>query len=144
MRCASRALTRFYDLVLAPVGLRATQFIALEAIAERGEIAQWELAQEYGMAVETLSRRLAALRKAGLITMRSGTGHHGERRYRLTDAGVEMLRSAAPYWRRAQDRLSEAIADESSRQQALSLAERLTQAAKAAEELKVANIRPRS
>ena len=70
LRRASRAVTHLYDLVLSPTGLKVTQFIVLRAIAEKGEIAQWRLAEEHGIADETLSRRLATLRKSGLVIRR--------------------------------------------------------------------------
>jgi hypothetical protein len=66
-RCASRAVTHLYDLVLAPTGMKSTQFIILHAIYEKSEIAQWELAKTYSISVEALSRRLAALRKSGHV-----------------------------------------------------------------------------
>lgn len=38
VRRASRAVTHLYDLVLAPTGLKATQFVLLRAIEQHGEI----------------------------------------------------------------------------------------------------------
>lgn len=79
LRMASRAVTHLYDLVLSPTRLRATQFIILQAIATAGEIAQWRLAQEYGISNDTLSRRLATLRRSGLIQHKVGIERQGER-----------------------------------------------------------------
>src|SRR5579885_1798914 len=56
VRTASRAVTQFYDLVLAPTGLKATQFVILQAIRSAGEIAQCDFAREFGIEVPTLSR----------------------------------------------------------------------------------------
>lgn len=142
-RRASRALTHFYDLVLAPTGLKATQFITLWAIRLQGEIAQWQLSQDYGISVETLSRRLAILRNAGLVNMRIGSTRRGERLYSLTPGGAEKLRNAVPYWSRAQQRLGAVIGPEEL-YSATEVADRITQAARVAEAAKMANQVPHS
>jgi DNA-binding MarR family transcriptional regulator len=105
LRRATRAITHLYDLVLAPTGLKSTQFILLQAIYERGEVAQWRLAEEYGLGGDTLSRRLAILRNDGLIAFRVGLEHPGEKLYRLTEAGLARYEQALPWWARAQERL---------------------------------------
>lgn len=103
LRRASRAVTHLYDLVLAPANVRATQFMVLKGIHEAGEIAQCRYAREHGIAVETLSRRFASLRRKGLLRMR--VGEHGKRLYGLTQKGYELFLQALPYWERAQARL---------------------------------------
>jgi DNA-binding MarR family transcriptional regulator len=105
LRRAARSATQLYDLVLQPTGLKATQFIALKNIAEAGELEQWRFAKQQALAVETLSRRLAVLRKKGLVAARVG-GNHGERIYSLTELGKETLAKATPHWERAQRRLT--------------------------------------
>lgn len=67
LRQAARSAAQLYDLVLEPTGLRATQFYMLKVIAEAGEIPQWKFAREHAVAVETLSRRFATLRRRKLI-----------------------------------------------------------------------------
>src|SRR5215831_2658617 len=62
LRTATRAVTQFYDLVLAPTGLKTTQFVILQEINAAGEIAQCDFAREFGIAVPTLSRRFGGLR----------------------------------------------------------------------------------
>ena len=64
-RRASRAVCHLYDLVLRPTGLKVTQFVILQRVAEAGEIAHSQLAKDLGASVETLSRRLANARKKG-------------------------------------------------------------------------------
>jgi DNA-binding MarR family transcriptional regulator len=102
-RSTTRSVTKLYDLVLAPTGLKATQFITLKAIHEAAEISQHEFARKYFVAIETLSRHFAALRGKGLVTSRRGGKH--EQIYFLTDKGIEALQQALPYWQRAQARL---------------------------------------
>lgn len=110
LRRASRCVTQLYDLVLAPCGLKCTQFVSLRAIDEAGEIAQYQFARQYAVAVETLSRRLGALRRKGLVQVRTGT-RHGEQIYSLTDDGRKLLNQARPYWERAQERLKTVLGD---------------------------------
>jgi len=102
-RAASRSVTRFYDLVLAPTGLKATQFITLKAIHDAGEIAQHEFARKHLIAVETLSRVFGGLRRKGLIAAR--TGEKQQLIYTLSSKGSTVFRETLPYWERAQGRL---------------------------------------
>jgi DNA-binding MarR family transcriptional regulator len=137
LRRSSRAVTQFYDLVLAPSGLKATQFISLRAIDEAGEIAQHQFARQYAVAVETLSRRLGALRRKELVKVRTGC-KHGEQLYSLTEKGKAILNHARPYWDRAEDRLKTTLGDNEWRL-ILILADRVVLAAAAAEELRIRN-----
>jgi DNA-binding MarR family transcriptional regulator len=138
LRRASRAVTRFYDLVLAPCGLKSTQFITLQTIAERGEIAQWQLAEEYLFAVDTLSRRLGNLRANGFVTVRVGTAKRGERLYSVTPAGLAKLEQATPFFKRAQERLRTVMGD-SDLQSITRGADQIAESARAAECAKMAN-----
>lgn len=138
LRSAARSTTQFYDLVLQPVGLKATQFIALRTIEYAGELQQWKFARDHAIAVETLSRRLAVLRRRGLVSMRTGN-NHGERIYSLTEAGRRTLIEAAPYWERAERRLSQTLGDHDL-QQLIRLCGVTVDAARQAEELRAVNI----
>jgi DNA-binding MarR family transcriptional regulator len=108
LRRAARSATQLYDLVLQPSGLKTTQFIALWNIEREGELQQWRFARENAVAVETLSRRLAVLRRKGFVSSRIGK-NHGERIYFLTNQGREALMRAMPYWERAQTRLKQTL-----------------------------------
>lgn len=137
-RRATRALTHLYDLVLAPTGLKATQFAILRGIAQHEEIAQWRLAREFDLAVETLTRRLAKLRRNGLVSMRVGSGPKRERLYRLTPAGARKINEVEPYWNRAEQRLRAQLTS-SEWDTALRLAQQLAAASQQAESAKLAN-----
>jgi len=137
LRSASRAATQFYDLVLEPSELKVTQFTALKTIFEAGELAQWQFARQHAIAVETLSRRLAALRRKGLIRVRVGA-RHGERIYSLTDQGRQALAEAWPYWERAQKRFRQSVG-EGQWQLLLQLCQRTVEAARKAEQLRAVN-----
>jgi DNA-binding MarR family transcriptional regulator len=58
VRLASRALTSFYDTVLAPSGLRSTQFIVLVGIFRGFGTTLTGLGRTLGMDRTTLSRNL--------------------------------------------------------------------------------------
>jgi DNA-binding MarR family transcriptional regulator len=103
-------VTQLYDLVLAPSGLKTSQFVLLRAIAEAGEIAQWQISKNLFVAEETLTRRLAAMRRSGWIGLRMGPDRR-EHLYRLTEAGRKQLEQAEPYWQRAQRRLREQLGE---------------------------------
>lgn len=137
LRQASRAVTNLYDLVLAPSGLRLTQFLVLKSLHERGKIAQCDFARDQDIAVETLSRRFGALRRKGLIEMRLGD-RHGERIYSLTAEGHQAFRSALPYWERAQERLRNVLGN-SDTHVLLDICERVRLAAHNAESTRTKN-----
>jgi DNA-binding MarR family transcriptional regulator len=137
LRAASRAVSQLYDLVLAPTDLKSTQFIALQAIGESGEIAQWQFARDRAVAVETLSRRFSGLRQKGYIQVRTGQ-RHGERIYSLTDKGRQALNDATPFWERAQERLRKVLGDKDW-QATLETLHRIRAAALQAEELRIDN-----
>ena len=109
-RRAARSVTQLYDVVLAPVGIKATQFILLRAISETGEVAQWQLSKDLSIAVETLTRRLATMRRAGWVELHSGTDRR-EHLYSATPLGRQQLENALPFWHRAQERLHEQLGD---------------------------------
>ena len=137
LREASRAVTQLYDLVLTPCNLKATEFISLKIIHDRGEMAQCDFAREHAIAVETLSRRLGALRRKHLISSRIGSGR--ERIYRLTEKGEQVFYQALPYWRRAQARLRQSIGD-SDWNALLSVSGRTVAAARVAEQIRRSNL----
>lgn len=137
LRATNRAVTQFYDLVLAPTGLRATQFVALQAIDDSGEISQCQFARDHAVAVETLSRRFSGLRRKGYIQVRTGN-RHAERIYSLTEKGREALQHANPHWERAQKRLRQVLGEEEWRAM-LEMMDRVRSAALHAEELRVDN-----
>lgn len=137
LRKAARSVTQLYDLVLQPSGLKLTQFHALRSIHEAGELAQWKFARQHAVAVETLSRRLAALRRRGFVSVRIG-GNHGERIYVLTETGKDAYFKALPYWERAQKRFRQSLGTANA-QLLLQLCELSVQAAQQAEQLRAPN-----
>ncbi len=137
-RRAARSITQFYDLVLAPIGLKATQFSLLQAIAVHGEIAQFVLSKEYAVAIETLSRRLSAMRKLGWVRVRIG-GEKKEHIYSLTPEGARVLNDAIPYWLRAQQRLAEVLGSYSTLEEVVRTLDSVTTGASEAQSLRSKN-----
>jgi len=137
LRRASRCVTQLYDLVLSPCGLKATQFVALRAIEQAGEIAQFQFARQYCVAVETLSRRFGGLRRKGLLKVRTGS-RHGEQIYSLTEQGKKVLEEASPYWERAQERLKASLGP-GDWELVFTLGDRVAKAALNAEKLRTRN-----
>ena len=140
-RRASRAVCHLYDLVLSPTGLKATQFVILQRVAEAGEIAHSQLAKDLGASVETLSRRLASARKKGLVKMLEGKDHR--RLYSLTPKGMAILERAVPYWAAAQFRLQRSMGEQDW-QQIMAMMRRLTIAATRAESIRITNAHQQS
>ena len=140
LRRASRAICHLYDLVLAPAGIKTTQYILLHAIFEAGEFAHCDLARDFAAAEETLSRRLASARKAGWVRMTVDARHR--RMYQLTKEGRVILEIATPYWERAQLRMRRELG-ELDWDIVGAFAERVTQAAIRAETTPLPNSRPK-
>lgn len=88
-----------------------SQYVLLREIGIAGEIPQWLLSERLSVAVDTLSRRLAALKQHGWVEVAIGPYRY-ERVYRLTAAGSAQQKAAEPYWARAQQRLAEVLGED--------------------------------
>ena len=139
LRRASRAICHLYDLVLAPSGIKASQFILLNVIFEAGEAAHCELAHLFTASEETFSRRLASARKAGWVRM--SVDQRRRCVYSLTEQGCRIRENAMPYWERAQHRMRRELGEPDWTLLG-SFADRLTQAAIRAETAPVRNGKP--
>ena len=109
-RKAARAVTRFYDDMLAPSGLKATQLTMLGAISILGTARMSELASLVALDKTTLTRNLKLLQGDDLIAIVAGA----DRRVRgvaLTRTGADALERALPLWREAQRRMVEHLGE---------------------------------
>jgi DNA-binding MarR family transcriptional regulator len=111
VRKAARAITKFYEEVLRPSGLRATQFSLLMATRVMGPVTLVKLAQVMVMDRTTLTRNLDILEARGLITSKPGEDRR-EREVNLTSSGMEVLTKAVPLWEKAQERVQEGLGEE--------------------------------
>lgn len=135
VRRANRSISKLYDLVLSSSRLRATQYVLLQSIAAADRISQHDLSKRLCVASATLSRRLASLKKRGLVDLR--LAERGSRVYMLTPAGRALLYSTSMQWESAQRRLQSALG-ESDWRTFLDVCERVCEAAKEAEMMRVA------
>lgn len=101
LRRAARALTQRYDDLMAPCGLRVTQFSLLRTLAREGPQRITELAALTLLDRTALSRMLEPLAGEGFVKIAAGRDAR-TREVTLTRAGEAALRRALPYWRRAQ------------------------------------------
>jgi len=108
IRVASRVLTRYYDEVMSPSGLRVTQLATLAAIAYHGPFTLKVLARVLVMDRSTLTADLRPLEAQGFITIVPGE----DRRTRVitvTERGVQAIETAMPLWRRAQAHVEQTL-----------------------------------
>jgi DNA-binding MarR family transcriptional regulator len=108
---AERVVNHFYDTVLRPSGLRATQFTLLQALNEAPEITQRQLAELLDIDSTTLTRTLAPLRRKGWLHAEAGADRRALR-LSLTAAGKREYKRALPYWQSAQKGLKQALGED--------------------------------
>jgi DNA-binding MarR family transcriptional regulator len=107
LRKASRRISQFYDLALAPVGIKSTQFAILTEL-ERGVIeapvTMCELAVAMVMDRSTLGHNLKPLGRDGLVTLRASPDDKRKRYVELTKKGRSVLLRARRLWQHAEGR----------------------------------------
>jgi len=111
IRRVDRAVTQFYDEVLAPSGLRITQFTLLATLSEAGPTNMNQLAELMSMDRTTLTRNLEPLTRQGFVCSEEGE----DRRVRLimlTAEGKAALGQAFPLWQQAQSRIAQGLGQE--------------------------------
>ena len=108
LRRATRALTRLYDDLMLPAGLRVTQFSLLRTLAREGPSTMSALAGTLLLDRTALSRTLDPLVERGLVAIVAGADAR-TREVSLTRRGGQALRAAEPYWQRAQSQVATRI-----------------------------------
>jgi DNA-binding MarR family transcriptional regulator len=108
-RMTARAVTRAYDAALSPLGMEATQFTLLAAIAANPTGSVTEMADRLALERTSLSRNLAVLSKRGLIL--AGTTKGRSVTYAVTEAGQSLLAAALPLWSKVQSGLERQIGE---------------------------------
>ena len=113
VRRAARLVTQDFDDALSAVGLKATQYTVLCALA-----GPWKrppslvvLADYLLVEPSALSRNVAVLVKRGLLVLEPGEDRR-ERGVRLTDEGRRLFREGFPQWKRAQEATKERLGTE--------------------------------
>jgi DNA-binding MarR family transcriptional regulator len=109
LRQAARHVTQFYDRVLAPSGLRTTQFSILAKLHRLGPMTINTLAKDLVMDRTTLGRNILPLQRDGLVGAIRGPADGRSKELHLTKAGEGRLRTAAKLWAEAQDHFEAAF-----------------------------------
>src|SRR6516164_363920 len=104
VRSAARHVTQLYDQLLAPVGLRITQFSILANLRRRGPLTINALAEDMVMDRTTLGRNIQPLERDGLIRIEPAPSDRRAKELRLTKAGEKRLQAALKGWSQAQAR----------------------------------------
>jgi DNA-binding MarR family transcriptional regulator len=100
-RRTARAVTRLYDLALAPSGIRATQMAILTAVAKFQPVPMSRIGEILVLDQSTLTRSLRLLQKQEFLEV-SPRSVKRQRFLTLTDSGVRALALAVPLWRAVQ------------------------------------------
>ena len=112
LRRATRAITRLYDDVLRPTGLRATQFTVLAVVRASEPATQSEIARLAQLDATTLTRAIRPLEREGLIRVAPGRTDRRHRVVTSTAKGRKLLLAASRYWERAQAELAKRMGDD--------------------------------
>jgi DNA-binding MarR family transcriptional regulator len=112
IRQAARHVTQLYDQLLAPVGLRATQFAILSHLRRSGPMTINAVAAALVMDRTTLGRNILPLQRDGLIEVVASPSDRRRRELRLTEFGVEKQRRAVECWAVAQQRFDQVFGGE--------------------------------
>lgn len=104
IRRASRRLGQLYAEILAPAGLRTTQYTLLAQIKLLGEPTLRELAGAMVMDLSALGHTLKPLERDGFLSLVPDKVDRRARRARLTPKGLAKLAEATALWHKAQSR----------------------------------------
>src|SRR5438067_542737 len=101
LRRATQLVTQYYDGLLAPSGLKLTQFSLLHHIRLREPVSITELARLTGLDRTTMGKNLQLFARLDLISLSPGEDRR-ERIAQMTSKGRQALNMAYPLWKYAQ------------------------------------------
>ena len=101
LRKTSRAITQFYDKLLAPSGITITQLALLRTISIGNSSTITEISRKMYMDRTTLTRSLELLKKQDLIQIESSSDRR-KRIVTITSRGKAQITKALPLWEKAQ------------------------------------------
>ena len=104
IRSAARHVTQFYDQLLAPTGLRTTQYSILAKLKRLGPLTINALAKAMLTDRTTLGRNILPLEGDGLIRIEPSASDRRAKELHLTKAGEKRLQAALKRWSQAQAR----------------------------------------
>ena len=114
LRRAARKLGQFYDDVLAPSGLKATQQGLLYQIHIGNEPAMGAIATALIMDLSALGHTLKPLIRDGYVETFADPDDRRIKRVRLTPQGLAKLDEAMKLWKTAQGRFEEVVGKDQS------------------------------
>ena len=109
LRAAARHVTQYYDQVLAPTGLRTTQFSILAKLKRKEPLTINALAQDMVMDRTTLGRNILPLERDELIRIEPAASDRRAKELHLTKAGEKRLEAARKRWSVAQARFEDSF-----------------------------------
>jgi DNA-binding MarR family transcriptional regulator len=109
VRSAARHITQLYDQLLAPVGLRVTQFSILAKLKRLGPLTINALAEAMVMDRTTLGRDIQPLERDGLIRIEPAPSDRRAKELHLTKAGQKRMQAGLEAWAKAQSRFEAAF-----------------------------------
>jgi DNA-binding MarR family transcriptional regulator len=111
LRRATQVVTQYYDGLLAPSGLKLTQFSLLHQIRLREPVSITELARVTGLDRTTMGKNLQLLARRDLISLSPGEDRR-ERIAQMTSEGRQALKMAYPLWKNAQETTTATLGEE--------------------------------
>ncbi len=105
VRMLNRTMTRIYDDMLRPHGLKFSQMNILTVVTLYGPVQAVQVARILSIEKSTLSRNLRLMETNGWIASLPGDAGNAQL-LRVTRQGRLMLKKATPSWRRAQERVT--------------------------------------
>jgi MarR family transcriptional regulator, organic hydroperoxide resistance regulator len=106
LRKTSRAITQFYDKLLAPSGINSTQLALLRTISIGNSSTISEISREMSIDRTTLTRSFELLKKQDFIQIESSSDRR-KRIVTITSKGKARMDKAFPLWEKAQDIIME-------------------------------------
>jgi DNA-binding MarR family transcriptional regulator len=112
LRYVAQTLTEVYDRVLAPGGLKVTQYVLLESILqEEAEQSITDLAHKLGSDRSTIGRNVRVLARNGLVSLSRGSDRR-EHTVHVTEKGREAVALASPLWQKSQTAVVETLGED--------------------------------
>jgi DNA-binding MarR family transcriptional regulator len=107
---AAKAVTEYYDKILAPSGITINQYSLLVHIGRIAPCSVSKLAAAMRLERSTLVRNMKPLFSAGLLADSSPDGSR-DRQLQLTKAGDKCVKTAVPLWEKTQRKIKKYIGE---------------------------------
>lgn len=111
VRRASRAITQFYDKVLAPSGLSVAQMALLRQVDRQNSMTISDLAKRMRIDRTTLNRNMKPLMDGELIQVKAGRDSR-TKLVCITPSGAAAAATALDLWQEAQHSLHDYLGDD--------------------------------